>query len=485
MSEFIKKRKIIILLAVMVAIAALVAIRLRSNGELETASPVVGDLVRTVKISGKVTPKQSVELGFETSGIVTSIVREVGQAVRRGDLLARIDASGISSNVLKAEAELALAKAELDKLDGAGVYEAQIENAKRTLIQTIVDTYTASDDAVHNKTDQIFIDPRASRLEIVYAFGDHYDLRNFIVETRVTMDETLDLWESLIRGLNASTYTENHLSKSKKYLSDISLYITNVAQAVNLFESSSSLSQATIDTYKSDALSARDSINSSSQSLITTEDKLRNLLLEVPAQIARVDGARASLLNYQSQLSKTALISPIDGVVSRQESKIGQVVSSNTSLVSIISKEFEIEAFIPEVLISGVRIENPASVTLDAYGDRETFEAKIVHVDPAETVRDGVSTYKVKLVFNNPDDRIRSGMTANINIETFRKEGVKLIHERAVLREGNENFVYILSGAKRREKVAVEIGERDSMGNVELISNLPQESKLIINPDND
>ena len=162
----------------------------------------------------------------------------------------------------------------------------------------------------------------------------------------------------------------------------------------------------------------------------------------MPAQIARVDGARASLFNYRSQLSKTALISPIDGVVSRQESKIGQVVSSNTSLVSIISKEFEIEAFIPEVLISGVRIENPASVTLDAYGDRETFEA-------------------------------------------FRKEGVKLIHERAVLREGNENFVYILSGAKRREKVAVEIGERDSMGNVELISNLPQESKLIINPDND
>ena len=485
MLAFIREKRVLILIAVAIAVIIFVAIKVKSNGNIETASPVVGDLVRTVKISGKVIPQESVELGFEIAGTVTSVPRQVGQTVRRGDLLARIDTGGISADILKAEAELALAQASLEKLDGSGVYETQVENAKLALIQTIIDAYTAADDAVYNKTDQFFLDPNSSRPDIAPTFTGYPDLRNSINSGRVLIGEVLDAWNSLVSGLNISTYVETHLSQSEKYLAQISSYIADVSRAVSLFEESNAFSQATIDAYKTDTTSARNNLNTASQSLITAEEKLRGLLLEVPVQVARVDGARASLLNDQSRLSKTALASPINGVISRQEAKIGQVVSPNTSLISIISEEFEIEAFVPEVLISGVRIGNPASVTLDAYGDKETFAAKIAHIDPAETIRDGVSTYKIKLTFTDPDDRIRSGMTANIEIETFRKSAVKLIRERTVLIEGNETFVYVLRENNDREKTSVEIGERDSMGNVELISDLPQETKLIINPTED
>ncbi|MDO8470988.1 MAG: efflux RND transporter periplasmic adaptor subunit [bacterium] len=481
MLAFIKERRFLILIAVAIAMVIFVAIKVKSNGKIETTSPVVGDLVRTVKISGKVTPQESVELGFEIAGIVTSVLRQVGQTVRRGDLLARIDTSGISADILKAEAELALAQAELDKLGGAGIYEAQIDNAKQALIQTIVDTYAAAEDAVYNKTDQFFSDPDSSRPDITPTFGGNPNLRNSINNGRVLVGGALDTWDSLVSGLNTSTYTETHLSQSKKYLAQISAFIADVSRAVSLFEAGV-FSQATIDAYKADTTSARNNLNSASQSLIAVEEKLRGLLLEVPVQVARVESARASLLNDRSRLSKTALTSPINGVISRQEAKIGQVVSPNTSLISIISKKFEIEAFVPEVLISGVRVGNSASATLDAYGGQEIFVAKIAHIDPAETIRDGVSTYKIKLTFTDLDDRIKSGMTANIEIETFRKSAVRLIRERAVLIEGNEAFVYVLSENNEREKISVEIGERDSMGNVELISDLPQETKLIINP---
>jgi len=449
---------------------------------VETTSPFVGDLVRTVKISGKVTPRQSVDLGFEIAGTVASISKKVGQSVSRGELLAKIDTNTISTEILKAQADLTLAQANLAKLDGAGIYEAQIENAKRTLIQTIIEAYAASEDAIHNKTDSVFLNPRSSRPEMVYAFEDHFDLRDSIIQTRVTMDEKLDGWKLLTTGLTASTYTEDHLTKSKQYLSDISLYIASVAQAVNVFKASSSLSQTNIDTYKSNALSARDSVNSSSQSLITAEDKLRGFLLEVPVQVARVESARATLLNHQSQLTKTSLLSPMSGVVSRQDAKVGQVVSTATSLISVISQELEVEAYVPEVLISGVRVANPAGITLDAYGSDILFEATLEHIDPAETIRDGVSTYKVRLLFNNPDGRIKPGMTANIDIETLRKPGVRLLLERALLREKDGTYLYILTGDKTREKILVETGERDSVGHVELLSDLPEDSKIIVNP---
>lgn len=477
-----KKKKVLVLIAVAIAIVVIAAIKIWSDGKVATTSPMLGDLIRTVKISGKVVPQESVELGFETSGTVSSVAKQVGESVRRGDLLARIDASGISSNILKAEAELALAQAELDKLDGAGIYEAQIDDAKRALVQTIADTYTAAEDAVYNKTDQFFLDPDSSRPDIAPTFSGYPNLRNSINNGRVSAGGILNAWNSLVSGLDTSMYAETHLTQSKKYLAQISAYIADVSRAVSLFEADNTFSQDTIDTYKSDTTSARNNLNSASQSLIAAEEKLGGFLLEVPVQVARVEAARASLLNYRSQLSKTYLISPINGVVSKQDAKIGQVIASASNVVSIISQEFEIEAFIPEVLISGVRVGNSASLTLDAYGDKEIFEAKVTHIDPAETVRDGVSTYKVKLAFTNPDDRVRPGMTANIGIETFRKNGAVLISERAVFEEDGKTFVYILSGNKGRDKTVVSVGERDSFGNVELISDLPEGSKLIMDP---
>lgn len=485
MFDLIKRKKILIILALALVVAVVVVVKIiNANGSVETTSPVLGDLVRTVKVSGKVIPQESVDLSFETSGTISVVAKEVGDRVRRGDLIVRIDTSGINSNILKAEAELALAQAELDKLDGAGVFEAQIAGAKQALVQTIIDAYTASDDAVYNKTDQFFLNPNSNRPAIAPTFVGYSDLRNSIDKNRVLIGETLISWGSLIQNLNTSTYTEEHLAQSKKYLAQVSAYIADVARAASLFEASSSFSQTTLDSYKADTVTARNNLNSASQKLISAEDVLKRLLLEVPVQIARVEAAQATLANYRSQLAKSSLTSPINGVVSKQEAKIGQVVSSASNVVSIISEGFEIEAFIPEVLIAGVEIDNTATVTLDAYGSEEFFEAKVVHIDPAETIRDGVSTYKVKFAFNSPDGRIRSGMTANINIETFRKEVVTLIPERTVFREEGETFVYLLKEDGSQEKTPVEVGERDSSGSVELISDISYESKLIINPKN-
>lgn len=485
MPNFIKKRKVVILLIIAISIVIITTVKIRSNGVIETVFPITGDLIRTVKISGKVTPTESVELGFETTGTVVSVAKGVGEVVSLGEIIVRIDSSGISSNILKAQANLVLAEANLEKLGGGGLYEAQIENAKRTVIQTVVDAYSAADTAVHNKTDGVFIDPNnISQLEIAFSFNENLDLRNSILKNRITIKETLNKWNSLIKSVGVLTYTENYLSDSKQYFAKISAYISDVTRMLNMVKASNSLSKSTLDGFRSDALLARDSLNNVSQNLISEEDSLKILLLEVPAQVARVEAARATLLNYKSQLSKTSLISPISGIISKQDAKIGQVVSPNTNLISIISEGFEIEAFVPEVLISGVRAGNPASVTLDAYGDKENFEAIITHIDPAETIRDGVSTYKIKLIFNHPDDRIKSGMTANINIETFRKNGVVLIPERTVVKEGDQTFIYIMLGDKK-EKTPVITGEKDSSGNIELISELSSESKLVISPTTD
>jgi len=117
MISFIKRGwGVILVLFVIIAVIA-TGILLQSNGKIETTSLRAGDLVRVVKISGKVKPEESVELGFEISGTVSNIVKDVGDGVIRGDMIAKLDTSTILSDILKAEAELSLAEANLDKLE--------------------------------------------------------------------------------------------------------------------------------------------------------------------------------------------------------------------------------------------------------------------------------------------------------------------------------------------------------------------------------
>ena len=52
----------------------------------------------------------------------------------------------------------------------------------------------------------------------------------------------------------------------------------------------------------------------------------------------------------------------------------------------------------PEADIAKVAIGDLASSTLDAYGSYVDFPAQVTMIDPAETVIEGVPTYKVTLV---------------------------------------------------------------------------------------
>ena len=227
---------------------------------------------------------------------------------------------------------------------------------------------------------------------------------------------------------------------------------------------------------------AQDNVSTVSQNITTEENKLRDAISDTPIQVAKVEAAKATVLSYRSQLSRSQLLSPINGIVSKQTAKIGQVTSPGTNVVSVISKDYILETFIPEVLIGGVKIGDSAKITLDAYSNRENFEARVSHIDPAETIRDGVSTYKVKLVFIDTRDLVRSGMTANIEIEIFRKVSASLIPERAIVIEKEESFVYVIDEKKNMNKKIVKLGEKDSWGNVEILSGLSLEDKVVLNP---
>ncbi|KKR29728.1 MAG: hypothetical protein A3C62_02375 [Candidatus Zambryskibacteria bacterium RIFCSPHIGHO2_02_FULL_39_16] len=482
MIQLIKNKKYIFLTILVALIATGIIIGTRANGLIETISISTEDLVRTVKVAGKVIPKQSVDLGFEISGTISNVDKDVGATVSWGESLVRLNSEITRAELIRAEAELTSAQVELSKLEGSGVYETKIENSKRSLIQSLVDAYITAEDAIYNKTDQIFLNPRSNRPEIDYAFNTFIDLRDSINRNRVTIGILLEKWRTLVTSLSTVSYTEKDITLSREYISEISSFLSDISKAVNAFEEDNVTTQTTIDKYRNDTIMAQDNVSTVSQNITTEENKLRDAISDTPIQVAKVEAAKATVLSYRSQLSRSQLLSPINGIVSKQTAKIGQVTSPGTNVVSVISKDYILETFIPEVLIGGVKIGDSAKITLDAYSNRENFEARVSHIDPAETIRDGVSTYKVKLVFIDTRDLVRSGMTANIEIEIFRKVSASLIPERAIVIEKEESFVYVIDEKKNMNKKIVKLGEKDSWGNVEILSGLSLEDKVVLNP---
>ena len=151
------------------------------------------------------------------------------------------------------------------------------------------------------------------------------------------------------------------------------------------------------------------------------------------------------------------------------DGKIGEVISANTIIASVISKDkFQIDANIPEIDIGKISLGDNVSITFDAFPE-EMFSGKVIKIDPAETIIDGVVNFKTVIGLDNVDERLKSGLTANLSIETDRKNDVLILPQEALMEKKQGTFVQKYeNGALKEYPVAV--GLRDKNGSVEIIS---------------
>ena len=178
------------------------------------------------------------------------------------------------------------------------------------------------------------------------------------------------------------------------------------------------------------------------------------------------------------------MYSLIEGIVTRADGKVGELATASTPLVTIISDSLSIETFIPEVDSAKVSLNDEAVFSLDAYGSDVKFQARVAAVDPAETTIDGVSAYKTTLELAESDDRIKSGMTVNLQILTDKRDSVIGIPQRAVIIKDGEKFARVVkrdaTGKPLFKEAAVVTGLQGSDGRIEIISGIGEGDEVVI-----
>ncbi len=511
MHNHILKWKYIILLLVVIAVGVIAFIIFgnKKDSSLDLISVKRGDISEIVRVTGKTVATKDVSLGFEVSGRIKQVTAEVGSKVKSGDSLVVLDTEQLRAELAIASAGLETDRASLaDVVDGTRPEEIAVSEAKLLSAETLLDdayfqlrdahrdSYTNVDDAIRNRTDQFFTNPNTNP-QIIFTTSD-FTLEQIVESGRLEIkDALLRLSSNSIKSVETSEY----LLYSEKIKSDIGIvknFLDNIALTVNSLTTSSNLSQTTIDSYKTSVVTARSNVQTALSTILSAEEKVRsaktalvvatqnlNVLkagstgAEIKIAEAKVKQSEANVQKIQVQLSKSTLRAPFAGVVTKQDAKVGQVVSVNQDIVSLIGEEgVEIEAQIPEVDIGRVQVGNPVKITVDAFSGEE-FTGTVSYIEPAETIIDGVVNYKSTIHFDNKEvlSLMRSGLTVNLYIETKKSTGALILPQFAVL-ETDEGIFVEKDNNGKKERIQVTLGVRGEEGMLEILSGLNDGDKV-------
>lgn len=461
-------------------------------------------ITQEVHITGSVKAASVVNLSFEKSGIVAAVYQREGAFVSPGQPIVVLSNADLAADVAAAQADLEGQQASLAQVlrgprdEDIRVKETSLSSAQQTLanyytsIRDILESaYATTDDATRAKLSALYI-AKDTSYQLAFTSCSGQEAIDAVWE-RYLINKELATWRTEIDALESASSTDllatqtldlsvGHIDMARKLLATTNdiltapCAITNATldadrTNVNLARTELNASASALSTLKQNILSQKLSVEKAQRDLELTRapatpDTIATAQAHVAAAQARLDAANA-------EFAKSEIRSPIAGIVTKVSAEPGELMTPGAVVVTVMSRnKFEIEAYVPEADIAKLSVGNTADVTLDTYGDNVHFSARIYFIDPAETIVSNVPTYRVKLQFTTNDNRIKSGMTANITLITAQKEGVRAIPTRAVILHGSQQFVRLINADQSITERPITTGLRGSKGMIEVLSGL-------------
>jgi HlyD family secretion protein len=466
-----------------------------------------GSIAESVSLTGNTTPAQSVSLSFGGSGVISNISSALGKQVYAGQILAELNTNDLVAGLHQAQANVAAQQAKLDGLksgsrpEDVAVSQAALDKAQQDLANiyagigdTSVDAYAKANDAVRTQLGQLFSNSETQSPALTYIVAD-FQAQSSALAGRSSAGGALTLWQGQLTNIDQSSAgLELLLQNEISYLTTIRQLLNSVGTTL---DAAPSLSVTTIATYKADVSAALSEVNTAAKNLNTISQTIASQKLtisqskaqldlklagssstDIAAQQAQVAQAQASVASAAAKIQNAQIIAPISGIITQFDAKVGQLASPSMPLIAIMSNTgYEVDAGISETDIGKVQVGNIVSMTLDAFPN-ETFTGTVFYIAPSQTNTQGVISYQIKISFGKADPRLKSGLTANIDIQTKKKDNVLLLPQYAILQNDTGTFVETLTG-KIVTTSPVTLGIQDQKGDVEILSGVTEGEQVI------
>lgn len=548
----LKKKRYWIPLVIIVLITAFIIITAINKNKVvyTTEDAVLKNLKQTVEVTGTVESADDINLNFAASGRVGAVLVKIGDQVKANQILARLSAGDVASQVADAQAALDVAKSNLAQLmagassEDINVTQRELENAKttyQTALDSLANLQQTSNEEMNNYrtvgintlSDKLFIISYA--LDIVEDAIIDNDADTYLYVTDIQLlNNSKDLYvrvlkqnETLVPYIEKAKTTKNQtdilaalgvLKQSLEMTADLvsdtydlmlvtvindvytSTIVTNFKTSLNTQSSTLNTAITSVQTatsnitnketyYQGQITAANNSVTAALNSLNLAQARLD--LKQAPARSFEIDVAQANIrraqatvARYYSMMSDTMIKAPVDGLVTKINVDVGEQSSVSQGAISMIGlSNTQVKVDVPESDITKLKVGNTVDITLDAFGNDQVFNGTVTFIDPASTVISEVIYYKVTVGFNTKDEKIKSGMTANLTILTNSKDNVLVVPSRAVSARGDTRYVQVLQDDKSVEK-EVQVGLKGDDGLWEITSGLNAGEKVIISTKN-
>ena len=341
-----------------------------------------GNLRNTVTATGALQAVTTVQVGSQASGTISALYADFNSVVKKGQVVAQLDPSTAKAQVEQARANLEQARASLVNARAAvtnsraGVSDAQARNlaAKSTVQNNAAGVSGAEANVAVLKAQQ---------------------------------DDALSLLkqqESLLKaGVIAQRDYDVAITAYKTSEARYNQAVAQLNQAKLVEQSSSSAGMA-----------------QSQAAVEQSQAQVQQSQAQVQQAAAQVQQAQAALSLAEVNLSHTTIASPIDGIVVSRDVNVGQTVAASLSAPTLFTiandlTQMQVIANIDQADIGLVEQAKSVKFSVDAFPGKD-FDGKIAEMRLNPTNVQNVVTYNVVINVDNPEQKLKPGMTANLTI---------------------------------------------------------------------
>ena len=430
-----KRRTIMVGVAVVILVVVGLWLRGRSGRgsnpqEVQSTTVERGRVELTVSADGILQPLTTVAVKSYAGGTVDILEVEVGDEVKAGDLLAKIDPTDSLTAYNQSVADLTAAQARLRQAQEQSnvqptLTRAAIAQAEASYSATVKDlqrlqkaTHPQARAQARAALDKARANVSVAERELVRVQG--LQEKGFVPESEVDV------------AINRQELAKAELASAQERWDtlDVDLSAELESAQARVAQASASLDRARAD---------------------AVQDRLREAdVASAGAQVAR---AEAQVENARTMLDYTTVRAPRAGVILEKLVEEGTIITSGRSsiaqgtdivLLGDLTKMFA-EVSLDEADVGRARTGQQVEISVDAFPDAR-FSGAVTRINPQAVTAQNITTVLVKVEIENPDARLKPGMTASCEFLVEEATDVLYLPSRAVRGARGEYFATIREG---------------------------------------
>jgi HlyD family secretion protein len=493
-----------------------------------TATATRGVIDQTIEATGTIASSSEAKLSFQQSGVVRSVSVNIGDAVKKGNVLAELDTTDLELSVRQAEAQFQqsqnnIRNAQQAILIAQANYSRTVEGARETDLKA-AEAALASAQANYAKTTngqasdaaaaKAALDAAQANLDKVKAGPTNEDVagaRAALQNAEAALKQAQSAYDraygqnpasigaspaalALEQATNNYALAKSNFDKVAQGADDAQLR----AAEQQLASAKANYARYYGSNYTANKSAAQQQIASAQASLEKLKEPARDFdLAQVSAQIeqARIalDNAKVTatlneiaLAQAQRRLAQAVLRAPFDGVVGSVNVREGESVSvagaPTSAFVIADTNGYHMDVTVDELDVSNLRTGQTANISVDALPGT-TVSGKVERISSTGTKINGVVNYNVRVALdsaNGANDALKNGMSATARIVLERKDNALLVPANAVRQDSATGKAFLtVRNNNQAQEIEVKVGLRNATS-IEIVNGVAEGAIIVL-----